>query len=122
MITTKRGKEGKATINAGGSMALKMPSKLPNKLDSYDAFQLRNDAVEYELGLTPDSWMYMMSQEQMNKYRNPANQAEVERYPNIDWADWMFKDYAFSENANVSVSLRNMIMDVAIRLLMVITV
>ena len=104
LITTKRGKEGKATINAGGSMALKMPSKLPNKLDSYDAFQLRNDAVEYELGLTPDSWMYMMSQEQMNKYRNPANQAEVERYPNIDWADWMFKDYAFSENANVSVS------------------
>ena len=100
LITTKRGKEGKATINAGGSMALKMPSKLPNKLDSYDAFQLRNDAVEYELGLTPDSWMYMMSQEQMNKYRNPANQAEVERYPNIDWADWMFKDYAFSENAN----------------------
>jgi TonB-linked SusC/RagA family outer membrane protein len=104
LITTKRGKEGKATINAGGSMALKMPSKLPNKLDSYDAFQLRNDAVEYELGLTPDSWMYMMSQEQMNKYRNPANQAEAERYPNIDWADWMFKDYAFSENANVSVS------------------
>ena len=46
----------------------------------------------------------MMSQEQMNKYRNPANQAEAERYPNIDWADWMFKDYAFSENANVSVS------------------
>lgn len=87
LITTKRGKEGKATINAGGSMALKMPSKLPNKLDSYDAFQLRNDAVEYELGLTPDSWMYMMSQEQMNKYRNPANQAEAERYPNIDWAD-----------------------------------
>ena len=104
LITTKRGKEGKVTINAGGSMALKMPSKLPNKLDSYDAFQLRNDAVEYELGLTPDSWMYMMSQEQMNKYRNPANQAEAERYPNIDWADWMFKDYAFSENANVSVS------------------
>ena len=104
LITTKRGKEGKATINAGGSMALKIPSKLPNKLDSYDAFQLRNDAVEYELGLTPDSWMYMMSQEQMNKYRNPANQAEAERYPNIDWADWMFKDYAFSENANVSVS------------------
>ena len=104
LITTKRGKEGKATINVGGSMALKMPSKLPNKLDSYDAFQLRNDAVEYELGLTPDSWMYMMSQEQMNKYRNPANQAEAERYPNIDWADWMFKDYAFSENANVSVS------------------
>ena len=30
LITTKRGKEGKATINVSGSMALKMPSKLPN--------------------------------------------------------------------------------------------
>lgn len=104
LITTKRGKEGKATINVSGSMALKMPSKLPNKLDSYDAFQLRNNAVEYELGLASDSWMYMMPQAEIDKYRHPANQAEAERYPNIDWADWMFKDHAFSENANVSVS------------------
>ena len=98
LITTKRGKEGKATINVSGSMALKMPSKLPNKLDSYDAFQLRNNAVEYELGLASDSWMYMMPQAEIDKYRHPANQAEAERYPNIDWADWMFKDHAFSEN------------------------
>ena len=104
LITTKRGQEGKATISASGSMTLKMPSKLPNKLDSYDAFQLRNDAVEYELGLTPDSWDYMMPQAEIDKYRYPANQEEAERYPNIDWVDWMFKDYAFSENANVSVS------------------
>lgn len=104
LITTKRGQEGKATISAGGSMTLKVPSLLPNKLDSYDSFQLRNAAVEHELGLTPDSWSYMMPQAEMNKYRNPANQAEAERYPNIDWNDWMFKDYAMSENANVSVS------------------
>lgn len=104
LITTKRGQEGKATINAGASMTLKLPSKLPNKLDSYDAFMLRNDAIEYELGLAPDSWSYMMPQELMDKYRNPANQAERERYPNIDWADWMFKNYAFAENVNVSAS------------------
>lgn len=104
LITTKRGKEGKATINVGGSMTLKTASKLPNKLDSYDAFMLRNDAVEYELGLAPDSWIYMMPQTEIDKYRYPANTAERERYPNVDWADWMFKDYAFSENANVSIS------------------
>lgn len=104
LITTKRGKKGKATINAGASMTLKVPSELPNKLDSYDAFMLRNDAVEYELGLTPDSWKYMMPQALMDKYRNPANQAERERYPNIDWADWMFKNYAFAENVNVNAS------------------
>lgn len=104
LITTKRGKEGKATINAGASMTLKLPSKLPNKLDSYDAFQLRNDAIEYELGLAPDSWSFMMPQSLMDKYRNPANLAESERYPNIDWTDWMFKNYAFAENVNISAS------------------
>ena len=62
LITTKRGSEGKATINAGASMAFKIPSKLatinagasmafkipsklPNKMDSYDAFALRNSAA-----------------------------------------------------------------------------
>lgn len=87
LITTKRGQEGKATIDASVSMAMKMPSKLPNKLDSYDSFDLRNRAVEHELGLTPDSWQYMMSQSKMDKYRHPANLAEAERYPNVDWAD-----------------------------------
>ena len=104
LITTKRGQEGKATIDASVSMATKIPSKLPNQLDSHDPFDLRNQAVEHELGLTPDSWQYMMSQSEMDKYRHPANLAEAERYPNVDWADWMFKDVAYSENANVSMS------------------
>lgn len=104
LITTKRGQEGKATINASANMTVKMLSKLPNKLDSYDAFHLRNDAVEYELGLNPESWQYMMNEQEMLKYRYPANLAEAERYPNIDWADWMFKDAAFAENVNVSMN------------------
>ena len=103
LITTKRGSEGKATINAGASMAFKIPSKLPNKMDSYDAFTLRNSAIEYELGLVPDSWTDMVPRDIMNKYRNPANLEEAERYPNVDWNDWMFKDYAVSENVNVSI-------------------
>lgn len=104
LITTKRGQEGKATINASASMTVKMLSKLPNKLDSYDAFHLRNDAVEYELGVTPDSWNFMLPEATILKYRYPANLAEAERYPNVDWADWMFKDAAFAENVNVSMS------------------
>ena len=84
LITTKRGSEGKATINAGASMAFKIPSKLPNKMDSYDAFALRNSAIEYELGLVPDSWTDMVPRDIMNKYRNPANLEEAERYPNVD--------------------------------------
>lgn len=104
LITTKRGQEGKATIGGGANITFKIPSKLPNKLDSYDSFQLRNDVIEYELGLSPDSWSEMMPLAVMNKYRNSANLAESERYPNVDWNDWMFKDYALAENVNVNIS------------------
>lgn len=104
LVTTKRGVEGRAVISGSISAAVKIPSKLPGKLDSYDAFQLRNNAIENELGLAPDSWSSMTPQAIINKYRNPANQEERERYPNVDWADWMFDDYALSENINVNIS------------------
>ncbi|WP_167619174.1 SusC/RagA family TonB-linked outer membrane protein [Maribellus sediminis] len=104
LITTKRGKEGSARIDVSANMTMKVPSKLPNKLDSYDALAARNYAIEHELGVYPDSWGYMTPQDIINKYRFPANLEESERYPNIDWQDVLFKDYAMSYNANVNVS------------------
>ena len=61
-------------------------------------------AIEHELSLYPDSWSYIKPQSIINKYRNPANLEEAERYPNVDWQDVLFKDYAMSYNANVNVS------------------
>ena len=104
LVTTKRGTEGAAQINIAANATMKIPSKLPNKLDSYDALMARNMAIEHELSLYPDSWSYIKPQAIINKYRNPANLEEAERYPNVDWQDVLFKDYAMSYNANVNVS------------------
>ncbi|QIA08084.1 SusC/RagA family TonB-linked outer membrane protein [Draconibacterium halophilum] len=104
LITTKRGKLGSARIDVSANMTMKVPSKLPNKLDSYDALMARNYAIEHELGVYPDSWGYMTPQSIIEKYRYPADLAEAERYPNVDWQDVLFKDYAMSYNANVNVS------------------
>lgn len=104
LITTKRGKEGSARIEVSANMTMKVPSKLPNKLDSYDALMARNIAIEHELGVYPDSWGYMTPQSIINKYRYPANWEEAERYPNVDWQDELFQDFAMSYNANVNVS------------------
>ncbi len=104
LITTKRGKEGKADIRVGANSTIKMPSKLPNKYDSYDMFNIRNDVIEHELGLRPDSWGDYMPDQIIDKYRNPADLAEAERYPNVDWQDVLFRDYAMSYNANINVS------------------
>lgn len=103
LITTKRGKEGRADIRVNVNTTIKSPSKLPGKLDSYDAIMVKNNAIEYELGLKPESWSDYVPYERALKYRNPASLEEAERYPNVDWQDALFKDYAMAYNANVSV-------------------
>jgi len=104
LITTKRGREGKAEIRASANTVLKSASKLPGKLDSYDMFQVRNRTIEYELGLAPGAWSSYLPEDVMRKYRSPANLEEAERYPNVDWVNTLFRDNAMSYNANLNIA------------------
>lgn len=104
LITTKRGEEGRAKIDVGFTATMKTVSRLPDKADSYDALRARNYAVLHELAINPTSWKYMTPETTLRKYRYPANLEEYERYPNVDWQDVLFKDYAMSYNANVAIS------------------
>lgn len=104
LITTKRGKTGKASIRAVVNTIVKSPSKLPGKYDSYDALSIRNRAIEYELGVRPEGWRDYLPEEVLLKYRNPANIEEAERYPNVDWEEALFKSHALSNNANLNIS------------------
>ena len=47
LITTKRGAEGKAKINVSANAVMKTPSRLPDKLDSYDAYMARNMIIVF---------------------------------------------------------------------------
>lgn len=104
LITTKRGEEGKANIDINVSTTMKTYSKLPDLMDSYDALSLRNRVIENELGYAPDQFINYRPQDILNKYRYPADLAEFERYPNVNWVDELLKDVATSYNANVNVS------------------
>src|SRR5574344_679042 len=104
LITTKRGEEGKATVNVSASTTLKSYSKLPDMMDAYDALSLRNDVIEAELPYRPEAWAYYLTRDRINKYRHPANQEEFERYPNVNWVDELLKDVAVSYQANVNIS------------------
>lgn len=104
LITTKRGVEGKAAINITANNTVKIPSRLPQKYDSYDALKIRNWAIERELALNPSSWVDYTPYAILDKYRNPANQQEAEQYPNIDWQKETVKDFATSNNLNVNIS------------------
>ncbi|MDO6430325.1 TonB-dependent receptor [Flavitalea sp. BT771] len=104
LITTKRGREGKADIRFTANTTMKVPSKLASKFDSYDAIRIRDLAIENELGVSPASWNSYVPFSELNKYRNPANQAEAERYPNVDWQDQLVKKYAMSYNASMNIA------------------
>lgn len=104
LITTKRGVEGKSNINATVNYTLKMPSRLPQKYDAYDALKIRNMAIERELALNPASWQDYTPYAIMDKYRNPANPQEAQQYPNIDWQAESVKKMATAQNANINIS------------------
>lgn len=104
LITTKRGKEGKSSINVTLNTVAKVPSRLPDKYDSYDALRIRNLAIERELALNPASWEDYTPYAELDKYRNPSSLEEAERYPNINWVDESVEDYAMSYNGNINIS------------------
>lgn len=104
LITTKRGVEGKANINITVNSTMKVPSRLPEKYDAYDALTIRNMAIERELGVSPASWQDYTPQAIIEKYRNPANAQEAQQYPNIDWQAESLKKMAMAQNANINIS------------------
>ncbi len=105
LITTKTGSAGKAQIRARANTTVKTVSRLPAKYDSYDALSLKNRVSERELSTDYNLWPANFTPGSLlDKYRNPANAEEWDRYPNTDWEKELFKDYAMSYGANVSVS------------------
>jgi TonB-linked SusC/RagA family outer membrane protein len=104
LITTRRGVAGKPTIRIRSNMTVKVASKLPEKFDSYDALSLKNRVIERELFATTAGWTSMKPEAILNKYRNPANSDEWDRYPNVDWEKELFRSNAKSYNTSANVS------------------
>lgn len=104
LINTKKGVEGKATIQIRSNVTAKVTSRLPEKYDAYDALSLKNRVIENELIINPSGWGAIKPQDIINKYRNPANDAEWDRYPNVDWEKELFRSSALSYNTSANVS------------------
>lgn len=102
LITTKRGKTGKAKVSAEVNYSLKSISKMEKPLESYDALLARNWAIIHEIPLS--------NQSQMAKYTSPRilgyyrDNIDPEKYTNVDWQDVMIKDQALSSKYSINVS------------------
>ena len=103
LITTKRGQTGKAQLNVTANSTMKMYSKLPDKLSSYDAVMVGNESIMREVMYSSTAWDQYVPMQIANKYLNPADAEESYIYPNVDWRDQVLKENAWDNRVNLSV-------------------
>lgn len=97
LVTTKRGMEGKATINIRMENSFSMPTQDIALADPVTYMKLHNEAVRTRnpLGVTPYS---------QNKIENTMNGGNPYAYPASDWYKTVFKDYAQNKRLNFNLT------------------
>ncbi|GHT04983.1 SusC/RagA family TonB-linked outer membrane protein [Bacteroidia bacterium] len=94
LITTKRGKEGKAVVSYNGFYGVQTATKLVDRLSSYDQARLYNRA------LTEDGQTARFTDDDLQKFKNGS---DPYGHPNTDWYGLGFQD-GYQHQHNVSVS------------------
>ncbi len=94
LITTKRGKEGRAKINYNGSMGFQKPTYLLEKMHSYDYARMYNKALT-DAGKSP-----RFSDEEIQKFRDGS---DPYNYPDTRWYDLAFKTGILTKH-NINVT------------------
>lgn len=98
LVTTKRGKAGKMSVQYDGNVGIYKPTKLFKLItNSAEYMQLYNEA-RINSGLTDPNLLY--SQAQIDLYQNATDRV---KYPNTDWLSLIFKT-APTQQHNVTVS------------------
>ncbi len=103
IITTKRGKIGKAQLSLSVNSTIKMVSQLPEKLDSYNGLLEANSAILRGMAQSPNTWNNYTPLPIVNRYLNPSSLEQSYIYPNVNWEDELLKDFAQDYRINLSV-------------------
>jgi TonB-linked SusC/RagA family outer membrane protein len=104
LINTKRGSSSTPQISFSYNTTAKMLSKVPRKLDSYNALLVKNEAIEREVVLNEPSWSDYLPYEIVQRYKTPQTDEYAILYPNVDWEKALFKDVGFSHKAALNIS------------------
>jgi|LSQX01.2.fsa_nt_gb TonB-linked SusC/RagA family outer membrane protein len=95
LINTKRGEEGKITINANLKTSMETLPRLPNYLDAYEYAKLANEARVVRGGLPVySSEIFDIIQYGM----------DPDLYPNVNWQDEILRDRTYALQGNVNIS------------------
>lgn len=95
LINTKRGQEGKISINASVKTMLETLPRLPDYLQAYDYAVLANEAR----AVRGDKSLYSPEIFDVIKYN-----MDPDLYPDVNWQDEILKKQTFGVQANVNIS------------------
>ena len=101
LITSKRGKVGKAKISVEFNQSFEGLSKYSQNVGTIAGFEARNYAILNEVDVLPNNWNFYTPESVLQHYRD---QDLPYAYPDVNWRDLMVKDFASSQRANLNVS------------------
>ncbi|MDR1091522.1 MAG: TonB-dependent receptor [Prevotella sp.] len=96
LITTRKGKEGKPRISVRAEAGMLGPTQMPKMVDSNQWTELYNEAYAYS-----HNGKQFYSDEIIQKYKTGS---DPQLYPNVNWIDELYKDWASNQRVNVNVS------------------
>ena len=96
LVTTRKGKEGKAVINAKVEMGLLSPTKMPKMADAKQFMNLYNDVYK-----EANNGRLFYTDDIRSKYLNGS---DPDLYPNVNWLDEIYNKLTTSQRLNASVS------------------
>lgn len=99
LVTTKRGKTGKPTINASFNQGFSSPTRLPKMADAPTYATISNEIAYYNNKAGGMNQQY--SADEITKFGNGSDPLN---YPNTDWAKETLKKSSLQNQANVSVA------------------
>lgn len=100
LVTTKRGELGKPKISFSSNIAISDFPILPKSMSSYDYAQAYNKAQAYDY-YSQLSYNPRYSDEAIEAYRTGSDPLF---YPNMDWYDYMLKDFSTQTQTNINIS------------------
>lgn len=99
LVTTKQGAEGKTNISYSGMVGMKTPTYKLDLVDSWDYAELYNEAL---YNSNPSGGTHQGFSEKEIQLFKDGSQPDL--YPNTDWMDLMFDDWAFTTKHSLNVS------------------
>lgn len=106
LVTTKRAKEGKATVEYQGSVGFDMDTDHPEVVDVITYFKLRNEEAWNQNG-NPEGGVFAVANQNAIEIWLEKNKENPDRYPVTDWRKAMIRKTAPFTKHSVNVAYGN---------------